>query len=81
MMEYFEAIHAGIRHKDAHIHTLLAQHGLHAHETAFIGDMQPDVETAHHAGITSTVSYTHLDVYKRQVVNDPNMALKRGGER
>lgn len=27
MMEYFEAIHAGIRHKDAHIHTLLAQHG------------------------------------------------------
>ncbi len=44
MMEYFEAIHAGIRHKDAHIHTLLAQHGLHAHETAFIGDMQHDVK-------------------------------------
>ena len=53
MMEDFESIHAGIRHKDAHIQTLLAQHGLHAHETAFIGDMQHDVETAHHAGITS----------------------------
>ena len=58
MMEYFEAIHAGIRHKDAHIHTLLAQHGLHAHETAFIGDMQHDVETAHHAGITSIAVLT-----------------------
>ena len=58
MMEYFEAIHAGIRHKDAHIHTLLAQHGLHAHETAFIGDMQHDIETAHHAGITSIAVLT-----------------------
>lgn len=58
MIEYFEAIHAGIRHKDAHIHDLLAQHGLHAHETAFIGDMQHDVETAHHAGITSIAVLT-----------------------
>ena len=58
MMQYFEAIHAGIRHKDAHIHTLLAQHGLHAHETAFIGDMQHDIETAHHAGITSIAVLT-----------------------
>ena len=58
MMEYFEAIHAGIRHKDTHIHTLLGQHGLHAHETAFIGDMQHDVETAHHAGITSIAVLT-----------------------
>ena len=57
-MEYFEAIHAGIRHKDTHIHTLLGQHGLHAHETAFIGDMQHDVETAHHAGITSIAVLT-----------------------
>ncbi len=37
---------------------LLAQHGLHAHETAFIGDMQHDVETAHHAGITSIAVLT-----------------------
>ncbi len=58
LREYFEGIHAGIRHKDAHIHTLLAQHGLHAHETAFIGDMQHDVETAHHAGITSIAVLT-----------------------
>ncbi len=58
LFHYFEAIHSGIRHKDAHIHSLLAQHGLHAHETAFIGDMQHDVETAHHAGITSIAVLT-----------------------
>ncbi len=58
LIDYFEGIHAGIRHKDAHIHTLLAQHGLHANETAFIGDMQHDVETAHHAGITSIAVLT-----------------------
>ncbi len=58
LYDYFEAIHSGIRHKDTHIHSLLAQHGLHAHETAFIGDMQHDIETAHYAGITSIAVLT-----------------------
>lgn len=58
MKDYFEAIHAGIRHKDRHIHSLLTQHDLNPHETAFIGDMQHDIETAHVGGITGIAVLT-----------------------
>lgn len=58
MFDYFEAIHAGIRHKNEHIHSLLEQHALDPRETAFIGDMQHDVLTAKHGGITSIAVLT-----------------------
>ena len=48
--DYFEGIHTGILNKEAHIHTLLARHGLRAADTAFIGDMQHDMRAAHAAG-------------------------------
>ena len=48
---YFEGVHTGILNKEAHIHRLLQQHGLHAHETAFIGDMQHDMHAAHCAHV------------------------------
>ncbi len=51
VLDYFEGIHTGILHKDAHIHTLLAQHGLRAADVAFIGDMQHDMVAAHAAGV------------------------------
>ena len=66
MMEYFEAIHAGIRHKDAHIHTLLAQHGLHAHETAFIGDMQHDVACSAHADAPLRAPFRYAGFHQYQ---------------
>ena len=49
--DYFEGIHTGILNKEAHIHTLLARHGLRAADTAFIGDMQHDMKAAHAAGV------------------------------
>ena len=51
VFDYFEGLHTGILNKEAHIHTLLAQHGLDAHQTAFIGDMQHDMAAAHCAGV------------------------------
>ena len=48
---FFEGIHTGILNKEAHIHTLLQQHGLRAADTAFIGDMQHDMHAAHCAGV------------------------------
>lgn len=48
---YFEHIHSGIRNKEEYIYTLLRQHSLNPAETAFIGDMQHDINAAHCAGI------------------------------
>lgn len=48
---FFEGIHTGILNKEAHIHRLLQQHGLRAEDTAFIGDMQHDMNAAHCAGV------------------------------
>ena len=51
MARYFEGIHTGILNKEAHIHRLLQQHDLRAEDTAFIGDMQHDMNAAHCAGV------------------------------
>jgi phosphoglycolate phosphatase len=55
---YFEKIYAGIRDKTHFIHQLLHQHQLDPATTAFIGDMTHDIETAHHAQLTSVAVLT-----------------------
>lgn len=52
MYSYFEHIHSGIHNKEEHIPLLMQQHGLRAEDTAFIGDMQHDIDAAHRVGIT-----------------------------
>lgn len=49
---YFEHIHSGVHNKEHYIPGLMNQHGLRAEETAFIGDMQHDINAAHCVGIT-----------------------------
>lgn len=51
MAHFFEGIHTGILNKEEHIHRLLQQHALRAEDTAFIGDMQHDMNAAHCAGV------------------------------
>lgn len=48
---FFEGIHTGILNKEQYIHCLMQQHGLRAEDTAFIGDMQHDMNAAHCAGV------------------------------
>ncbi len=55
---YFEKIYAGIRDKRHFIHELLSTHALDPAETAFVGDMTHDIETAHHAQLTSIAVLT-----------------------
>lgn len=50
---FFEHSYPGAINKKLVIHDLLATHGLSTDETAYIGDMTHDIETAAHAGITS----------------------------
>ncbi len=79
MFGYFEAIHAGIRHKTSHIHTLLDQHGLNPEETAFIGDMQHDMDTAHHGGITSIAVLTGYNDALQLEKSQPDMMVPHLG--
>lgn len=51
LIDYFEGLHTGILNKEAHIHSLLAQHALDPQRTAFIGDMQHDMSAAHCADV------------------------------
>ncbi len=51
LKDYFEHIHSGVRNKEEYIYNLLRQHKLNPADTAFIGDMQHDINAAHCAGI------------------------------
>jgi len=61
----FEATYAGVLDKRHVIHRILEIHGLDPAETAFIGDMTHDVETARHGGIASIAvltGYNHPEI-------------------
>ncbi len=62
---YFEDFFIGVLDKREVIDELLSKHDLVKEETAFVGDMVHDVETAHHAGIASIAvmtGYNHPEV-------------------
>jgi phosphoglycolate phosphatase len=61
---HFEATYSGVLDKREMIHRILAEHRLDPSETAFVGDMVHDVETARHGGISSIAvltGYTHAE--------------------
>lgn len=62
---HFEATYSGIVDKREVIHQILERHGLDRAETAFVGDMTHDIETARHGGIASIAvltGYQHSEV-------------------
>ena len=65
MKEFFEATYAGVMDKREIIAEILETHNLAKDETAFVGDMTHDVETAKHGGISSIAvltGYHHAEV-------------------
>jgi len=56
--DLFEATYAGVLDKRELIHHILETHGLAPSETAFVGDMIHDVETARHGGVASIAVLT-----------------------
>lgn len=65
MKEFFEETYAGVLDKREVIAEILETHGLEKEETAFVGDMTHDVETAKHGGISSIAvltGYHHAEV-------------------
>ena len=65
MRHYFEETYAGVLDKRDLIGRIIETHALIKQETAFIGDMTHDVETAKHGGISSIAvltGYHHAEV-------------------
>lgn len=75
MFDFFEAIHAGVRDKEAYIGSLMAQHGLRAEETAFIGDMQHDMAAAHCAGVMAVGVLTGYNDAAQLVQAKPDLLV------
>jgi phosphoglycolate phosphatase-like HAD superfamily hydrolase/ADP-ribose pyrophosphatase YjhB (NUDIX family) len=66
--DLFEATYAGVLDKREVIHRILETHALDPAETAFVGDMTHDVETARHGGVASIAvltGYNHPEILAR----------------
>lgn len=65
MEDFFEKTYAGVLDKRELIDFIIETHGLNREETAFVGDMTHDIETARHGGISSIAvltGYHHAEV-------------------
>ena len=58
MSDCFERTYLGVWDKREKIHTIIEANNLSKDETLYIGDMQHDVETAHHGGVHSCALLT-----------------------
>ena len=65
LRDLFEATYSGVLDKREVIHQILETHGLDPNETALVGDMTHDVETARHGGVSSIAvltGYNHPEI-------------------
>lgn len=79
---HFEATYSGVLDKREVIHRILETHGLNPAETAFIGDMTHDMETARHGGIASIAvltGYNHPEILAtvRPDITVPDLGVLR----
>lgn len=78
----FEATYSGVIDKRDLIHQLLANHSLNPEETAFVGDMTHDIETARHGGVSSIAvltGYNHPEILAavRPDITVPDLGVLR----
>ena len=79
LKDYFEHIHSGVRNKEDYIYTLLRQHSLNPADTAFIGDMQHDINAAHCAGIIGIGVLTGYNNAAQLSVSNPDLTVPHLG--
>ena len=70
----------GVLDKRAKIVQILAEHGLAADERLFIGDMQHDIDTAHHGGIRSCAVLTGYNKLDQLRSSQPDLIVEHLGE-
>jgi phosphoglycolate phosphatase len=79
---HFEATYSGVLDKREIIHRILETHHLDPAETAFVGDMTHDVETARHGGVSSIAvltGYNHPEILAgvRPDITVPDLGVLR----
>jgi phosphoglycolate phosphatase-like HAD superfamily hydrolase len=72
---YFEHPYVGVLDKRAKIGEILETHGLARDETAFVGDMIHDVETARHGGVMSIAVLTGYDSIEKLTPSKPDVVV------
>lgn len=72
---YFEHPYVGVLDKRAKIGEILRAHGLNRDETAFVGDMIHDVETARHGGVMSIAVLTGYDSIEKLTPAKPDVVV------
>jgi phosphoglycolate phosphatase-like HAD superfamily hydrolase/ADP-ribose pyrophosphatase YjhB (NUDIX family) len=72
---YFEHPYAGVMDKRAKIGSILETHGLAKEETAFVGDMIHDIETARHGGVMSIAVLTGYDSIEKLTPARPDVVI------
>ena len=77
--DYFEHIHSGVRNKEEYIYNVLRQHNLNPADTAFIGDMQHDINAAHCAGIIGIGVLTGYNNAAQLAVSNPDLTVPHLG--
>lgn len=71
----FEHPYTGVLDKRAKIGEILEAHGLERSETAFVGDMIHDVETARHGGVMSIAVLTGYDSLEKLTPARPDVVV------
>lgn len=75
LRDYFEHPYVGVIDKRAKIGEILTTHGLERDETAFVGDMIHDVETARHGGVMSIAVLTGYDSIEKLTPSKPDVVV------
>ncbi len=71
----FEHAYVGIMDKREKIREILAVHGLDPAETAFVGDMVHDIETARHGGVLGIAVLTGFDSLEKLAPAQPDVIV------
>ncbi|MCH7225228.1 HAD hydrolase-like protein [Haloferula sp. A504] len=73
---FFEATYSGVLDKRERILEILETHGLDPADTAFVGDMVHDVDTARHAQVTSVAVLSGYTRAEPLAASSPDITLK-----
>ncbi len=77
---YLDKPYIGIWDKRKKIHEILEENGLQPDETMFVGDMQHDIETAHHGGVHSCAVLTGYNTLEQLRAAEPDLIVEHLGE-
>lgn len=78
--DYFEQSYTGVWDKRKKIHEIIKEHELKPEETLYIGDMEHDIETAHHGGVAACAVLTGFKGLKALQASRPELIVEHLGE-